>query len=545
MWVPVVVVLLVGLTAMYTAATRGVGSDSDTASLVLEGQSVLQGHLLLHGWALSLDSFWTSEVPFYAIADLIAGVRPLLLYLVPAFLYASVVVTCGALAAAAASSRSGAVAGVVAVAALLAFPTWAMSLVVLRGGHHLGAVLYSLAAFWCLRRGRWGWPAALAGVLLAAGMLGDLMTVAYGTAPLLVAGVVAMLRGGSVRDGRVQVGVAAAAAAGALVVREAAKAIGTFGIAAANPLAGGQQIVHNLRHLYSLGGELVGWKHTVFGTAGAPPVLYDLRMVGAVVVVACSALALLRLLAGLVAGGPADTARVAGRQGLGQRGARVPWWQSEPGGWRIDDALVAACFGAAATYVILAFANIPDLDRYLAPTALFMSLLTARVIARAWSRLAATGWGVLPAVGVVAVGITAAYGAAFGYQLATTPYPQPAPALASWLQAHHLTQGVGAYWAASLTTVEADGHVRVRPVIPDSNGHLVRYMRESAAEWYAGRSFDFLVFQPGPLALGVTPAEAAATWGPPAHQYAVDGYLVLVWARPFGVPATQGAGAGP
>ncbi|MHB1930584.1 MAG: hypothetical protein ACYCUG_14425, partial [Acidimicrobiales bacterium] len=39
-WLAVCVLLLAGFTALYTVATRGVGADSDGASLLLEGRSI-------------------------------------------------------------------------------------------------------------------------------------------------------------------------------------------------------------------------------------------------------------------------------------------------------------------------------------------------------------------------------------------------------------------------------------------------------------------------------------------------------------------------
>jgi hypothetical protein len=43
------------------------------STVVLEGQSTSAGHLTVHGWALSLDSFWTVDVLFNALVVLVAG----------------------------------------------------------------------------------------------------------------------------------------------------------------------------------------------------------------------------------------------------------------------------------------------------------------------------------------------------------------------------------------------------------------------------------------------------------------------------------------
>src|ERR1700722_10838730 len=56
-------VVLIGLPALvalfYVASVHSLAGDSDGATVVLEGQAMSGGHVMLHGWALSLDSFWS------------------------------------------------------------------------------------------------------------------------------------------------------------------------------------------------------------------------------------------------------------------------------------------------------------------------------------------------------------------------------------------------------------------------------------------------------------------------------------------------------
>jgi len=82
------------LVMLFVLASRhAFGGNSDDATLVLEGQSMSSGHLALQGWALSFDSFWTLDVPFYAVAVGLLGVGQDLFNVVPAFIAALVVVT--------------------------------------------------------------------------------------------------------------------------------------------------------------------------------------------------------------------------------------------------------------------------------------------------------------------------------------------------------------------------------------------------------------------------------------------------------------------
>src|SRR5580698_4027563 len=56
------------------ASRHAFGSNSDDATLILQGQSVSSGHLTLQGWDLSYDSFWTVDVLFYALGVRLLGV---------------------------------------------------------------------------------------------------------------------------------------------------------------------------------------------------------------------------------------------------------------------------------------------------------------------------------------------------------------------------------------------------------------------------------------------------------------------------------------
>ena len=73
------------------------------------------------------------------------------------------------------SRGASALAGGLTVIALLGFATPAMALFFVGRGFHMSTALYALLAFAALRRGRFGLGWFLAVVLLAAGMLGDLL----------------------------------------------------------------------------------------------------------------------------------------------------------------------------------------------------------------------------------------------------------------------------------------------------------------------------------------------------------------------------------
>jgi hypothetical protein len=138
------------------------------------------------------------------------------------------------------------------------------------------------------------------------------------------------------------------------------------------------------------------------------------------------------------------------------------------------------------------------------------------------------------AICVVGVAVSLCFAAGLGFTVSQPAPVQSASTLTSWLEAHDLRNGVGGYWAASITTVESKGAVTVRPVWANQEGKLGRYMKLSSATWYAGQQFQFLVYET-PVYQGVHSASAIKTWGRPAHTYVVGDYHVLVWSNTFSV----------
>ena len=165
--------------------------DSDGATVVLEGQSMNAGHVLLSGWSLSLDSFWSVDVLFYAAAVRIAGLRGSLIFLVPAVIAALVILVVATLAMDRRISLAAG-AGALATIGMLAFPSRALAVFFVEGPYHIGTALWCLLAFALLARNSFDWRWVLAVVLLAAGLLGDFQTVLLGEAPVLATGFVVM-----------------------------------------------------------------------------------------------------------------------------------------------------------------------------------------------------------------------------------------------------------------------------------------------------------------------------------------------------------------
>ncbi|MHB8452978.1 MAG: hypothetical protein ACYDAQ_21375, partial [Mycobacteriales bacterium] len=459
-----------------------------------------------HGWSLSLDSFWGVDAPFYAVATALAGVRPALLHVVPAVIAGLVVIIGVALARDGRPGIAG-LAGGATVLALLGLPARPLAYFLLQGPLHVGTALECLVAFAALARARPGRWWFLAVAVLAAGLVGDLLALAFGVTPVLLAGGVAMARRRDWRAGvpAVTAGVSAVLVAGLL--REAAKLVGTFSIARPNPTSTGRAELASLARIPSYALTIFGVHQGGFAAPGMPRALEAVHAVGLALVVVAVVIAAAALVRGALTG-PAPT--VAG---------------GEP--WRLDDFLVLAFFAALATFVLLTVDSSADYLRYLTAGVIFGAVLAGRLVARA-----AAHSRVLAGPGLV---VLIAYAAAFAVTLTQPAPPQPIVPLARFLAAHGLVSGIGDYWSASIVTVQTRGAVTVRPVVDAPDGRLVRYGRQSARSWYAGKSFDFLVYDVSYPFGGVDAASAAATFGAPAQRYLVNGYAVLVYAHPVSV----------
>jgi hypothetical protein len=501
---------------LYNVARRAIATESDMATLVLEARSVLDGHLMLGGWRMLYDSFWTVEVPFYVIGVLIAGIDPVLLFLVPAVL-AALLLTAAVLIARQGRRGGPAVAAVGTVVALIGLPSNTWAVLLLHAGWHIGTMLWCLIAFAALRGGRWGVGWWVAVLFLTAGMLGDLQTLALGLGPVAVAGIVASARTRRWLAGAPALTAAIAGFAGWWVIHTAATAGGGYQTGSINLHATPDQMHANVANI-------PGWLTQVFGTGtgtwgntGVPAALGVVRYVALAAVLAAVAIALASILVGIVTGNP-------GRPGTDQS-------------WRVDDVLVLACLADLVFYVYAGQTSDPGYLRYLAPFAVFGAVLAGRTAGRAAERLGPGA--VRRGLAVAGIALIAVFGTSLAITSAQPTRPITGADLAAFLTGHGLTNGVGTYWPASMTTVASGGTVTIRPVTANG-GKLVRYDRQSTTDWYTGQQFQFLVFDTANPWGGVDEGSAKATFGPFQNSYRIGSYEVLTWTTPITVSPEVG-----
>jgi hypothetical protein len=503
---------LIGL--LYVLSSHAFVATSDGATVVLEGQAMGAGHVMLHGWSLSLDSFWSVDALFYLVTELVTGVRPMLLNLVPSII-AAIVIVVGALMARDGRSGIPGVAAVVTVVGLLALPSHSLAVFFLQGPLHVGTVLWCLIAFWGLRSqtiGR-GWVVAV--VFLAAGTLGDAQIIVLGIVPTAAAGVVTMLRRRAWRSGVPQVGAAAVALVLAAVLRQIAEALGTFTVNSTHPRASWAQAWTNIGHLVPWGATMLGVGHGPLGNGTAPLALQLVHVCGLAAVVVGVLVASVALVRGASGGAAASS--------------------TAPASWSLDDLLVLAFFADLGVFVVVTSSNDPGYLRYLTGAVIFGSILAGRWVGRLTTTV--TSVALRRGAAVFGVCVVAAFAASSGFAVSSARPVQPAAALGQFLETHHLRHGLGDYWSASITTVSTAGAVTIRPVITTPKGRVVRYQRQSARSWYTHQSFEFLVFNAAQPWGGVDATTAAATFGPVNRTYVVGSYRVLTWPHPLEVSA--------
>jgi hypothetical protein len=485
------------------------GSNSDDATLVLQGQSVAAGHVALQGWDLSYDSFWTVDVLFYAVAVRLLGVGPDLLNLVPAVIAALLVLVAVLLTRQGRSDR-GFLAGGALVVALLALPGPELAFFLLQGGWHAATTLWCLLTFAAVSRSSSRWSLAAAVVLVAAGLLGDLLTLTLVVVPLVVGAGLAWRRGRMWRAGGRPLIAAAGGAALALGVREIAVASGAYAIGSRSILAPKPQFFLNLRAIPNRLAELFGVTDQVPNLVRTPLALRAVHVLLLLVVVVGLGAALVRIARSV------HTHR--------------PLVASESGSVAFEELLVIAFVADLVSFAVFSTYGAVDFTRYLIPGFVFVSVLSARFLVRVMRSHPAIDPRRLVAIGVVVIALCAAN---FGADSIGRTAPQKARSLSTFLLSKGLKSGVGDYWSSSIVTVDTRDQVEVRPIALSATGTLQRYTLQSAASWYQGRPFQFFVYDSENIWQNVTASAAERSFGAPAATYDVGSYRVLTY--PHGI----------
>jgi hypothetical protein len=505
--------VLAVLFAAYLRLSQTYAENSDEANILLMASDMAHGNLYLSGWNVSDVPFITTELPEIALLVRVFGLHLNTAHIAAALTYTVVVATALLLARGRARGRAAVARMAIALAILLAPQPGVGVFVMIFSVGHIGTAAPVMLTWLVLERcwpagdpparaprGRWLGPAAV-GALLAWALLADPLVTVIAVGPVLVVmtlravpGIASRIRneggpnGGVLRrighalPGRGPEASYAAAAGLAYLVAwcggRLARAAGgytqqpvPFTLAPLGTWYGHSRVVaHGLLEMFGaffLPGNAINYLGP--GNYAAAPPLSGLAEAVAVTRLACVALA---------AWGAIVTARRFFR-----RDADL-----------VSQLLLAGIAANLAAYIPSSLADHTALNaREFAPVLPFAAVLAARTLGdRLGER--ASGHRVLAAS---LAALCCWYCAGLARQAAAPAAPDPYAPLEAFLQRHHLTDGIGGYWDASVVTVGTGGAVTIRAV---TQGCLQPYAWESKAAWYdpAGRAARFVVESRGP-----------------------------------------------
>jgi hypothetical protein len=510
-WRPAVVVLaVVGLFILYWRQSETVAVSSDGASNVLQAWATLHGNVALHNWRVSDVSFYTTELPQYALIESVLGFGAWVVHVGAAMTYTLLVVLAAVLAKGSARGRAGWARALLA-AGIMAAPQLSATQIVLLSPDHTGTAVPVLVTWLVIDRvtpdrwqaARWAVPLVVF-VLLTLAMIADSIVLITCIAPLVL---VVLIRScpGLIRRGErpasrwYELSLAGAAAVAGGLGSAAPRVISALGGYRQAPVES-ETTITAIRHqawvTFQAVLELFG--ANVYDARPAIEVAFAwLHLAGAILVICALIVALGRL-------------------------------------YRFQD-LVVSVFAVAivvnlGTYMFSAHALDILGAREIAAVLPLGAVLAGRVLAEPLLNLAqaartAKFW-LLPALAVVAVG----YLGTLAYSAAQRPAPMTNQPLADWLVAHKLTDGLASYWQANSTTLASGGRVRVSGVTVGPGDKFVPYEWETDDAAYNPSRYDatFLVAD-GPAQLAGARPAALRTFGPPQRIYSYDGYTIMVW----------------
>lgn len=517
-WTAVAAYLLSGA-VLFTAYLRLSATsplNSDSANILLMGQDLLRGNLLLHGWYMSDVSFYPTEIPQYALLESFLGLHMQTAHVAAAMTYTLAFLLAVLLARTGSAGRAAWTRTLIAAGVMLAPQlgpgVFALDLSV----GHIGTAVPLLLVWLLLDRAppRWYVP-VLAAVLLAWVLTADRIVYVVAIGPLGLVCAVRAVRGWAAGTGPVarriagqwyDLALAASAAAATGLAWSAGWVLRGLGGFAVNGLP--FYFVrpdHLSRNVPALQKVLQVFGADYAGLGGVRLVLAFLHLASVLVV----ALALL----------------LAARRFLGQISL-------------VDQVLTVAIVANVALFLLTNAADLTATEvTIVVPSG---AVLAARMLVRgvradgetgAGARRSLTGRAGLAAVAVGVV-VLAGYTAGFGYELAQ-PSASPANArLASWLAAHDLTRGLSGYWSSSSVTVDSGNRVQVRALMQYS---LKRDLWMAKLDWYDPKRYyaNFIVLdsQPGYYSHWEPRALIRKYFGRPALIYQTGPYTVMVWNK--------------
>jgi hypothetical protein len=490
-----------GLLGCYLLQSRTGGVDSDAAAIGLQAWDMQHGNVLLHGWRLADVTFYTTELPEYALVEAVRGLRADDVHICAALTYTLLVLTTALVARGPARGREGIVRAVLAGGIMVAPELGYGTTTLLESPDHTGTGVPIMIILLLIDRAkpRWYLPPLVLALLIWVQM-GDALATYAAAGPIAA---VCLARTG-LRLARTRRGpahspepawydlaLAAAAAASVPLAHAALAAIRKYGGFYAHPVPGRAfTSVSALPHQ----ARVVGL--CVLILFGADPVGQSPGLMAGIAAAHIAGIVLAGL--GLLAGIRwffGRTSRVSQILLAGTLAILAAGWIG---------ARVASGFDAHEIAVVLPFA-----------AALAGRTLGSRVVEL---RLE-------PVLALVLAGYLAALGVA-----STQPTAPPATnqQLADWLVANHLSHGLAGYWQADSVNLDSGGAVTLAPIFGSTP-----YTWEARESWYdpALSYANFVVSASSPPAEAVfaKPHVMVRSFGPPVQVLHFKQYVIMIW----------------
>lgn len=489
------------LFALFARISFSARVDSDGANSALQAWDLVHGHLRLHGWYLGDVTFYFFELPIIGVMQLLFGLGATSSHLASALVLA-IVAGLGIALAVRGSRGPAAVARAAVVVAVLAVPLLSSpgQWLGLEEPDHIGSSVFLLVAALLVDRGyRWRYAPPVLAVVLCAGQFSDL-TIRYTAVPAI----------------------AVACAYRAIASRRVRSADAGFAVAAIVSVP----VESALRGwLSAVGGFTMSPPRTGLSSPGLWPRHLSIVWLGVRALFGQTEQpgALLGLVGPYVLGTVCLAGAIVGF-------ARVIWtWRRAS---RAEHVLVLAIVFNISVWLVSDM-PIPGGQREIAMVLPCGAILAARACVPETLTGAKRNWAV-PAL-MIGLAVTPLAVAA-----AQPPYAQHEATLGAWLEEHHLTDGIGGYWDASITTLVSGDRVRIREVEllrttgpPGIGIHSTKWESDSLLFNPARYDATFAVAEiPGKSLFTYPASEWEAFFGKPAHVYEVDGvWLILVYQR--------------
>ena len=503
-------VFAAALFGVYLRLSRTSPENSDQANILLAASDMLHGNLLLHGWYLTDVSFYTTELPQYALLEIFFGVHADTAHIAAAMTYTLAVLLAVLVARGGFTSRAALIRMLITAGIMLAPQLGVGVAALLLSVGHIGTAVPVLLIFLLLDRAprRWYVP-VLTALGLAWALIADELVLVVGVVPLALVATLRVAEAAvrerglarGVRAQRYELSLMAAAGVAAGLAWAAERVLRALG----------GYILHPIRFTfashYSWASLHVLWAvPRIFGAdyrglAGGPYYAALLHWVSLALVGLALLLAAWRFFSGIALVDQVLAVAIVLNivlfvtTGAGSQGPH--------------EIAVVAPFGAALAARMLAG---PQASRTRAGS----------VLARR-ARVVAYGAGLAVLLG---------YLGGLAHEVVQPAAPPDSSYLASWLQAHHLRYGLGGYWESSIVTVQTGGQVKVRAVLGTNT--MGPYLWLAKPSWYdpAGQQANFIVLASTRSYLYWEPrAVIAKYFGRPAREYHVGPFTVMVWDR--------------